>query len=457
MQTRVDTTPALSHREHARALLRVGMPLILSHMAQFAIFMTDALMLGWYSVTALAASTIGGTFFFLTFIVGTGFAQAVTPLVAEAAEQDDEQGVRRATRMGLWLSAIYGTVIMIPFFFAEAILLAIGQEPEVAALAEDYLHIVAFSMIPALMVMTMKSFLAALERTAIILWATIGTALLNVVINYALIFGNWGAPELGIRGAAIASLTITVLTLVILFGYALRETPQYKLLQNIFAPDPDVMKKVFALGWPIGLTALAEGGLFSAATTMMGWLGAVPQAAHGIALQLSGMTFMFHLGLSQAATVRIGRAAARKDVENLKRGALVACGMSAAFGCVTMLIFWTIPSLLVSGFVDTSTPDGAAVVAIGVSLLLVSAMFQVVDGLQAMALGLLRGLQDTRIPMIMAIFSYWLVGLPISLLLGFVVGWEGVGVWLGLVVGLLVAAVLLMRRFWTQTSLWVKA
>lgn len=433
------------------------MPLILSHVAQFAIFMTDTLMLGWYSVTALAASTIGGTFFFITFIVGTGFAQAVTPLVAEAAEQGDEQGVRRATRMGLWLSLIYGAVIMLPYFWAEQILLAFGQEPEVAALAQDYLYIVAFSMVPALLVMVMKSFLAALERTAIILWATLGTAGLNVVINYALIFGNWGAPEMGIRGAAVASLTITVLTLVVLLGYALRETPQYKLLQNIIAPDAEVMAKVFALGWPIGLTALAEGGLFAAATTMMGWLGAVPQAAHGIALQLSGMTFMFHLGLSQAATVRVGRAAARGDQANLRRGAFVACALSAGFGCITMVIFWTIPGLLVSGFVDDMTADGAAVIAIGASLLLVSGMFQVVDGLQAMALGLLRGLQDTQIPMVMAIVSYWCIGLPISLWLGFVVGWEGVGVWLGLVAGLLVAAVLLMRRFWTLKSVRVPA
>ncbi len=447
-------SPAITYRDHARALLRLGMPLILSHVAQFAIFMTDALMLGWYNVTALAASTIGGTFFFLTFIVGSGFAQAVMPLAAEAAEQGNEQGVRRATRMGMWLSAIYGALIMIPFFWAEEILLAIGQEPAVAALGQEYLKIVAFSMIPALLVMTMKSFLAAIERTAIILWATIGMALLNAVINYALIFGNWGAPELGIQGAAIASLTITVLTLAILLIYALRATPRYRLLQNIFAPDQEVMAKVFALGWPIGLTALAEGGLFSASTTMMGWLGAVPQAAHGIALQLSGMTFMFHLGLSQAATVRVGRAWARGDQANLRRGAIVACALSAGFGCITMLLFWIMPGLLVSGFVDGATADGKAVIAIGASLLLVSAMFQVVDGLQAMALGMLRGLQDTQVPMVIAIISYWGVGLPVSLWLGFGLGWDGVGVWLGLVAGLLVAAVLLMRRFWRHKLLW---
>ncbi|MEL6571589.1 MAG: MATE family efflux transporter [Pseudomonadota bacterium] len=447
-------SPAITYRDHARALLRLGMPLVLSHVAQFAIFMTDALMLGWYSVTALAASAIGGTFFFLTFIVGSGFAQAVTPLAAEAAEQGNEQGVRRATRMGMWLSAIYGAFIMIPFFWAEEILLAIGQDLAVAALGQDYLRIVGFSMIPALLVMTMKSFLAAIERTAIILWATFGMALLNAIINYALIFGNWGAPELGIQGAAIASLTITVLTLVILMVYALRETPQYRLLQNIFAPDQEVMAKVFALGWPIGLTALAEGGLFSASTTMMGWLGAVPQAAHGIALQLSGMTFMFHLGLSQAATVRVGRAWARGDTQNLRRGAIVACFLSAGFGCLTMLVFWAIPGLLVAGFVDGTTVDGAAVVAIGISLLLVSAMFQVVDGLQAMALGMLRGLQDTQVPMVIAIVSYWGVGLPVSLWLGFGLGWGGVGVWLGLVAGLLVAAILLMQRFWRHKAIW---
>ncbi|MEO9863865.1 MAG: MATE family efflux transporter [Yoonia sp.] len=442
---------ATTYPEHSRAIMKLGMPLILSNLAQFAIHITDTVMLGWYSVTALAASTIAGTFFFLTFIVGSGFAQAVTPLVAAAAEAGDDQQVRRATRMALWLSIIYGGVIMIPFIWTEALLIAIGQDPAVAAEAQIYLHIVAFQMIPALLVMTLKSFLAALEKTAIILWSTIGSAVLNGFVNYALIFGNWGAPELGIKGAAIASLSLTILNVVILLIYALWKTPQFQLLRNVFAPDTEVMKRVFALGWPIGLTALAEGGLFSASAVMIGWLGPLPLAAHGIAIQLASLTFMVHIGFSQAATVRAGRALGRRDEDSLRRGGKVAITLSAVFAVFTMFVFFLFPEPLISAFIDPDEPAKAELLKIGVALLACAGLFQVVDALQVMALGLLRGVQDTRVPMVMATISYWLIGLPISYILAFPLGLEGVGLWLGLVVGLAVAAVLLLWRFWGRS------
>lgn len=442
---------ATTKRAHARAIFKLGMPLILSNLAQYAIHMTDALMLGWYSVSALAAVTIAGTFFFLTFIVGSGFAQAITPLVAAAAESGDDQQVRRATRMGLWLSVMYGAVMMVPFFWAESFLIAIGQDPAVSALAQDYLYIVAFSMIPALLVMAFKSFLVALEHTAIILWSTIGTAILNGLLNYALIFGNWGAPELGIQGAAIASLSLTTLNVVVLLIYALVRTPQFRLLQNVFAPDQEVMARVFALGWPIGLTALAEGGLFSASAVMIGWLGPLPLAAHGIAIQLASMTFMIHIGFSQAATVRAGRALGRRDEAGLRRGGIIVIAMSAVLAVLTMIIFLAVPEPLVSVFIDPEEPARDAVLALGISFIAVAGLFQVVDALQVMALGLLRGVQDTQVPMIMAAFSYWGIGLPVSYVLAFPLGLDGVGIWLGLVVGLSVAAVLLLWRFWARS------
>jgi len=387
---------ATTKRAHARAIFKLGMPLILSNLAQYAIHMTDALMLGWYSVSALAAVTLAGTFFFLTFIVGSGFAQAITPLVAAAAESGDDQQVRRATRMGLWLSVIYGAVMMVPFFWAESFLIAIGQDPEVSALAQDYLYIVAFSMIPALLVMAFKSFLVALEHTAIILWSTIGTAILNGLLNYALIFGNWGAPELGIQGAAIASLSLTTLNVVVLLIYALVRTPQFRLLQNVFAPDKEV-------------------------------------------------------GFSQAATVRAGRALGRRDEAGLRRGGIIVIAMSAVLAVLTMIIFLAVPEPLVSVFIDPEEPARDAVLALGISFIAVAGLFQVVDALQVMALGLLRGVQDTQVPMIMAAFSYWVIGLPVSYVLAFPLGLDGVGIWLGLVVGLSIAAVLLLWRFWARS------
>ena len=427
------------------------MPLILSNLAQFAINITDAVMLGWYDVTALAAATIAGTLFFVIFIVGAGFSQAVTPLVAAAAEEGDDVQVRRVTRMGLWLSILYGLAVTIPFFWAEDILIAIGQEPEVARLSDIYLQIVIWQMIPALIVMTLKAFLAAMEHTAIILWATIGTAILNGFINYALIFGNWGMPELGIKGAAIASLTVNLISVAILVAYIQRYLPQFALFKNFWRSDSEIMRRVFVLGWPIGLTSLAEGGLFSASAVMMGWLGAVELAAHGIAIQLASMTFMVHIGFSQAATVRAGRALGRRDEISLRRGGITAIGMSALFAVGTSLIFLTIPETLVSLFIDPSDPERATLLRIGASLIMVAALFQLVDGLQVMALGLLRGVQDTTVPMVMATISYWVIGLPVSYLLAFPLGFGAAGLWLGLVIGLAIAAVLLSWRFWGRS------
>ncbi|PXW69119.1 MATE family multidrug resistance protein [Loktanella sp. PT4BL] len=442
---------AQTYQDHSRAIWKLGMPLILSNLAQFAIHITDTVMLGWYDVTALAASTIAGTLFFVIFIVGAGFAQAVTPLVASAAEQGDEVQVRRVTRMGLWLSIFYGFIVTIPFFWAEDILIAIGQDAEVSRLAHIYLQIVIWQMIPALIVMTFKSFLAALEHTAIILWATIGTAVLNVFINYALIFGNWGMPELGITGAAIASLSVTLITVLLLMIYILRVLPQFELFKNFWRSDSAILRRVFMLGWPIGATSLAEGGLFSASAIMVGWIGPIELAAHGIAIQLASLTFMVHIGFSQAATVRAGRALGRRDELSLRRGGMTAIGMSAIYAVITSLIFLAMPEFLVSLFIDPNEPERANLLRIGASLVMVAALFQLVDGLQVLALGLLRGVQDTAVPMVMAAISYWVIGLPVSYLLAFTLGFGAVGLWLGLVIGLAIAAALLLWRFWGRS------
>jgi len=224
--------------------------------------------------------------------------------------------------------------------------------------------------------------------------------------------------------------------------------PQHTLFARLWRPDWEAFSHVFRLGVPIGLTSLAEVGLFAASSLMMGWIGTVELAAHGIALQLASLTFMVHLGLSNAATVRAGNALGRRDSDHLARGAIVALVMSFAMACIAVVIFLSIPNVLVGLFLSPTEPDRDAILVVGVSLLFIAALFQVVDGAQIMALGLLRGVKDTRAPMIIAAVSYWIVGVPCGYLLGFKLGWGGEGVWLGLVVGLTTAAVLLLRRFW---------
>ena len=437
----------MTFAQHLRAVTVLGLPLIGSHLAQFAVHVIDTIMLGWYDITALAASVLATSFFFVVFIMGAGFAFAVMGMVAEAAGAGDETRIRRVTRMGLWLSVIYAALFLPAMVWSEVIFLAFGQEPELSALAQDYLRVAGFGLFPALLVMVTKSYLAAMEHAGVVLWATISAALVNAGLNWVLIFGNLGAPELGLVGAAWASVGAQLATLAVLVIYTERKLPEHAMFQRLWRPDPQAFRSVFRLGWPIGLTNLAESGMFSASALLIGLIGELPLAAHGIALQIASATFMVHLGLSQAATVRAGRAMGRKDVPGLGRGGLAAMTLSMGFVGLTVILFLGAPNLLVSGFISPDEPQRMEILAIDASLLAVAALFQLVDAGQVMALGMLRGIQDTRIPMYLAALSYWICGIPASYLLGITLGFGAVGVWLGLVVGLILAAILLWGRF----------
>lgn len=447
----------MTYRSHARAILRLGLPLVGGHLAQFAIGLTDTVMMGWYGVEELAALTLASAFFFTLFLFGSGFAWAIMPMVATYAARDEEVQVRRATRMALWLSGGYFALVLPLLWVSGPMLRMLGQEPEIAALAQTYLRIAALGMLPALGVMVLKNYLAGLEHTRVVLWITVGTAVLNVPANYMLVFGNWGAPELGIAGAAIASVMVQLVSLLLVALYALRVLPEHQLFVRFWRPDWEMLGRVFQLGWPIGLTTLAEVALFAGAALPMGWLGTVPLAAHGIALQVSTATFMVQLGISNAATVRAGTALGRGDVEHLLRGARVAVAMSAAAVALSVALFLSVPGLLVGAFVDPSDPQRDQIVATGRTFLMLAALFQLADAVQVVHLGLLRGLQDTRIPMVMAAVAYWGVGMPAMLVLAFPLALGGAGVWLGLVMGLGVAAGLLMRRFWRRGGGFVRA
>lgn len=442
--------PRLSYPAHARALLVLGLPLIGSHLAQMALHVTDTVMLGWYGVEALAAVVLGASFFFIVFILGSGFAIAVMGMVAAALGRGDEAQVRRDVRMGLWLSALFGLAALPLMWWSGALLRGLGQDPAIAQLAQDYLRIAGLGLVPALLVMVLKSYLAALERTGVVLWATLGAAVLNGLVNWALIFGNWGAPELGVRGAAFASLGAQLLSLAVLAVYAARHPAlrRFHLFQRIWRADWPAFAQVFRTGLPVGLTSLAEGSLFNAAAVMMGWIGTVELAAHGIAMEATALAFMVHVGLSNAATVRVGRAHGMRDAQGMRDASLTAIALSMGFGLAVVALFVLAPGLIITAFLDMDNPASGAILSVGVTLMIVAALFQVFDALQCMALGLLRGVQDTGVPLALAVFSYWVVGIPASYVLAFPLGLGAAGVWLGLVVGLALASALLMVRFW---------
>lgn len=443
-------TQDMSNSTHARETLALGLPLAGSSLAQMALHVTDVVMVGWYGVVPLAAVVLGASSFFIVYVLGAGFARAVLPMVAAALARGDETQVRRDTRMGLWLSIGFGLAVAPVFWWSGPILLALGQKPEVAALAQGYLRIAGAGLVPALCVTVLQSYLSAFGRTQVVLWVTLAAVGLNIAVNWLLIFGNWGFPEMGARGSAVATLSVQVMSLLLLGLYAglLPELRKFHLFQRFWRADWSSLRLVWRLGLPIGLTGLAEGGLFHASALMMGWIGTVELAAHGIALEVAALTFMLHVGLSSAATIRVARFEGRQEWPALRRAAGVAVALSlvVAFGSVT--VFLTMPRPIVGLFLDMAKPESAAILAYGTVLLMVAGLFQLADGMQVMALGLLRGVQDTRVPMILAAVSYWLIGIPCSYLLAFQAGLGGVGLWLGLVVGLFCAAGSLMWRFW---------
>ncbi|MGN6550708.1 MAG: MATE family efflux transporter [Pararhizobium sp.] len=444
--------PGQSWAGHFAATIALGLPLVGAQLAQMAINTTDVVLLGRLSATDLAAGVLGTQMFFFFYIFGSGFTNAVMPMAAHAYGRGDETAVRRSVRMGLWVVVLYGLATVVPLHFTRAILTALGQKPEVAERAGAYMRIAEWAIFPALLIMGFRAFFTAIGRAQIILWSTLSGTLLNILLGYSFIFGHFGAPALGIEGAAVGALGTNALICLLLAFVAARGGAyrRYHLFTRLWRPDWEAFFQVVRLGFPISMTIIAEVGLFMTASLMMGWLGTVPLAAHGIALQLASIAFMVPLGLSQAATVRVGQAHGRGDVDGLARAAKAVMAIGLGVSITGAILFWLMPETLIRLFLDDSNPLSEQVVVVAVPLLAVAAAFQLADCLQALGAGLLRGLRDTRVPMLLALFSYWIVGLPAAYLFGFVAGIGGVGVWAGLACGLVCAAVLANWRFYRR-------
>ncbi len=442
-------TPARSWGDHIRASIKLGLPLVGSHLTQMLTNTTDVVMMGWYSVEGLAAVVLATSTYFLFFIFGAGIGIAVMPMAANALGADEPAQVRRSVRMGGWLVFLYSALALVPLLNMENLLLMLRQEPELAAVAGDYMDIAAWAIVPGLLIMLLRSFFSALERAGVVLAATLVGAGANVVFNYAFIFGNFGMPEMGAEGAAFATLLTTLVSCLFLLLYAglNRDFRAFDLFRNPLRPDWPAFNEVFRLGAPIGFTLLAESGLFSGTALLVGWLGTVPLAAHGVVIQISALSFMIPLGISNVATIRAGNALGRKDPQALWRASVVASLMGLGVSLVTVTIFLLFPAQLVSLFIRTGETETAEIIRIGTSLMLVAAAFQIVDATQVVVLGLLRGVKDTTAPMVIAVIAYWILGMPSGYWLGFHAGFGAQGVWMGLVIGLGVAGVLLLWRY----------
>jgi multidrug resistance protein, MATE family len=439
---------------HYRATIALGVPFVGAQLAQFAIHATDVLMVGRLGTTELAAMVLAAQMFFTIFIFGSGFANAVVPIVAQAEGRGDRVAVRRAVRMGMWAVLGYGVIMAPVLWQAEHVLLMLGQKPEVAALAGSYLNVALWGMFPALLFMVLRGFLSSLERAGIILYVTIIVLLANAALCYVFIYGHFGAPALGIVGAGISALIVNTLSFVLLYIYiqAQPQTRSYEIFVRFWRPDWPVLREVVKLGLPIAVTILAEVSLFTVASLLMGMIGTVELAAHGIALQFASVAFMVPLGLAQVATVRIGLAHGRRDAQGIKRAAIAVFVIGCGFAVIGSVVFAVFSHELAAMYLDTRRPDAAQVLAYAGPLIVIAGAFQLVDGVQALAAGMLRGLKDTTVPMILALVSYWAIGFVAAYVLAFHFGFGGVGVWYGFVLGLAAASISLTWRFFIFLS-----
>lgn len=432
-----------------RSTLWLGLPIVGAQLAQMLINTTDVLMIGRLGTEPLAASVLAFNLYILFWLFGSGVVQGVMPIAARARGEKRMRDVRRTVRMGLWVVIAYSAPIMVLMWHTETLLVWLGQDPDVSREAGRYMRLLQWALPPSLATMAMRNFVGVMEKTQVVLWAMVAGTVLNAFLDYMLIFGAFGAPRLELVGAGIASTITASATFLLLCAYVMRERRlrRFAVFGRFWRSDWNVFFAIVRLGVPIGLTILAEVGLFSASAMMMGWIGTVPLAAHGIALQCAALTFMVPLGLGQAGVIRVGLARGRGDKRAVGRAGWATVALSLGFMAVAALAFWTIPELLIAAFTKADNPNTDAVIAAGVSFLAVAAWFQIFDGGQIAFGSILRGLSDTRVPMIYAVIGYWGIGAPAAYLLAFELGLGGDGLWWGLAIGLAVVALALLRRF----------
>jgi multidrug resistance protein, MATE family len=434
-----------------RAMAALAWPMILTNLAQTAMTATDVMMMGRLGPEALAAGTLGSNLYFAPMTFGLGLLLAVSPMVAGeiGRRASSIRDVRRSVRQGFWLAAIVSVPLWLFMWNGEAVLLAMGQDPGLAAEAAVYLRSLQWALLPFYGFIVLRAFLSALERPGWALVVMIAAVAFNVLANWCLMFGNLGFPALGLRGSGIATTLACTLMFAGLSAVVMldRRFRRYRLFGRFWRADWPRLGELVRLGLPIAGILIFEVGLFSATALVMGLIDAVSLAAHAIALQIASLTFMMPMGLGQAATVRVGRAAGAGNRDGVTRAGWTAFTLGVGFMALIALVMLLAPRLLIAAFIDVGDPANAAVVEMAMLFLAFAALFQIVDGAQAVGAGMLRGLRDTAVPMVMAAIGYWGVGMPLGVLLAFRWEFGGAGMWIGLSAGLAVVAILLVSRW----------
>ena len=413
----------------------------------------DNIMVGQLGAKELAAVSLGNSFFFIAMSLGVGFATAITPLVAEADSSKNTRAVTSSLKHGLILCVCISLALLLGMLFSVPLMEKMNQPNDVVVIAMPYLKIIAISIVPLVIFEGLKRFSDGLSKTKYPMYAAVFSNALNIILNYLLIFGMFGFPKLGIIGAGIGTLISRILMVlfIILIFFNKDKIKTYFLNIDFLKTEKIVFKKIFNLGFPSALQMLFEVGIFTAAIWLSGTLGKIYQAANQIAFNLSAITFMVGVGLGVAAMIRVGNQKGLSDFISLRRIAISVFILTILIEIIFAIIFLVFNEWLPTLYLETNNPEkimeNSEVILIASQLLIIVALFQIFDGLQVAILGALRGMQDVKVPTLIAFISYWVIGFPICYYLGLHTPLKSVGIWIGLLIGLGSASLLLFIRF----------
>jgi multidrug resistance protein, MATE family len=431
---------------NAKNLLQTAIPLITAQLAVMAMSFIDTLMAGQLGANALASIGLGSAIFGYSLTIFSGVMLAVGPLVSQAQGGNKPQDAAKAARHGLVLAVFMGLPMTVLFLNAEPLLRLLGQPETTIAVTSAYLRAVSFGFTPYLCYLALRGLMeGSLHTRPVMVFSFIAVGL-KILLNRALIFGEFGAPELGLVGAGYATMMIEFLLLGLGVWYVGGQFREYRIF-SFDKVDTDTLKEILRIGVPIGLGLAFESGMFTVTTILMGTIGELELAAHQIASQSVYFTFMIPLGIASAAAVRVGQAVGKGDVEQIKQMGRLGTLFAVAAMTMSALCYWFFPRVVIGLYIDVNDPANTNLVALASVFLSIAAMFQVFDGTQIANAAALRGLKDTRIPMLISLVSYWLIGMGSAVLLAFYFNLGGRGLWFGLVLGLAVAAILLIWRF----------
>ena len=442
------------YRDELAAILRLAGPLIAAQLAYVAMVFTDTVMMGKLGREALAAGGLGASTYALVSTFCVGVVAATGNLVAIRHGARDARGVVEATQAGLWIGGALALLAGLLLWNLGPVLIAFGQAPETVAGTMSFLHSIVFALPGYMAFMVLRGFTSAIERPGPVMAISLIGALANFALNYAFIEGLFGLPRLGLAGIGMVT-AVVMNALPVIFALYLRwhrAYAPYPLLKGLSQPDFKVIGESLRLGISIGGTYAVESGMFTVATLCMGVIGSTALAAHQIAIQSVYVAFMVPMGLSYAVTFRIGQHYGAGRLFEARRAGRLGIGFGASCMFDFAALFWLAPELVIGLFIDHNDPANRDVVQLAVGLLAIAAWFELFDGTQCIAMGAIRGLKDARTTFLVGLAGYWLVGVPMALLLAFPLGWGPSGVWWGLASGLACAAIGLTLAFETKTS-----